>query len=120
MRLRAVIFCVLFFLSSSATWAEEASDCFCGEGGLHYATLDPEGADLMMYRAWSVVATEPVYDIRQEHEPIVSCLITVELHEVDNPDSDEPWQTIIYGGVRWPLSEFEELMLAEGCAEPSA
>ena len=118
--MRAAVLCLLMLAPNMAT----AEGCACEgtDAAFFYTTANPDEAEFMEEFLWEIVSCEPVYDLQEANEPIVSFDIEISFVMGDNPaletyflDENENEKVLRHG--QWMrFDEFERSLSAESCA----
>ncbi len=117
--MRAVTLLTAVMILSGSSLA--LADCGCPEPFEYYPT-DPRDLPFMEEFYWEVKGLEPIYDLRQIEEPIVSCLVGVGMVSEDNPAVEYLTLTgkdqILFFGTWMTFPEFETLVEDQACSMP--
>lgn len=106
-------------LSASVVMAE----CACGETGFYYTVVNPDDTEFMEDFLWEVAKVEPVYDLTDPAEPVVTCRVEVNFVYEDNPavetlDYQDEAVPLLFGEQWMSFIQFEESMLRDECLVP--
>lgn len=113
--MRNIFGAAVVLISLVAGTFSATAECLCGEEGFFYTTANPDDVDWMETFPWEVVSIEPIFDMEQPGEPIVSCDIKVNLVAGDHPAletleiNDAGEEPIFFNGSWVTFSAFEKV-----------
>jgi hypothetical protein len=120
--MRAVVISILTVITM--LWAVQEYTHTGTDAVNFYTTVDPDDAVYMEEFAWQIISCEPVYDLHDASEPIVSHNIKVSFVTEDNPafgtyelDADENEKVLVSG--QWVrFDEYERSLTPDTCTTP--